>query len=111
MGHEVAFERGERVRVVEVNRGDRIRFVAANLTVFVVIPDGNLQQGNGCEDWASTESYVAFKIHRGSATVIVPEGYELPNEEKTIWYSVMVYDEERSEYLSGDNPPPRIIIR
>jgi hypothetical protein len=109
--HDVDLNRGENVRVVTVQRGQAIRFVAANLTVFIVIPEPELQEGNGCEDWTSTESYVAFKIHKGSARVIVPDDYPSSNQDTNIWYSVMVSDGEDWEYLHGENPPPKIIIR
>ena len=108
--HDVDLKKGEKVRVVTVNRGQTIKFVAANLTVFIVIPDPELQEGNGCEDWTSTESYVAFKIHRGSARVIVPDNYPSSGHDTDIWYSVMVSDGVDWEYLHGENPPPRIRI-
>ena len=109
--HDVDLKKGEKVRVVTVNRGQTIKFVAANLTVFIVIPEPELQEGNGCEDWTSTESYVAFKIHRGSARVIVPDDYPSSDQDTNIWYSVMVSDGVDWEYLHGNNPPPKIIIR
>jgi hypothetical protein len=108
---EVEFTRGQKVKVVEVKQGERIRFIAANLTVFIVIPDNRLQKGHGCEDWTSTASYVAFKIDRGNATVLVPEDYPASESGTSIWYSVMARDGAEWDYLHGENPPPRMIIR
>lgn len=108
---EVEFKKGQKVKVVEVKQGQRIKFIAANLTVFIVIPDNRLQKGNGCEDWTSTASYVAFKIDKGNATVLVPEGYPASEKGTSIWYSVMIRDGTEWEYLHGENPPPRMIIR
>ena len=108
---EVEFKKGQKVKVVEVKQGQRIKFIAANLTVFIVIPDNRLQKGNGCEDWISTASYVAFRIDKGNATVFVPEDYPAPENGTSIWYSVMIHDGTEWEYLHGENPPPRMIIR
>lgn len=107
---DVPFEKGQKVKTVTVKRGEVIKFIAANLEVFVVIPDPNFEPGNGCEDWTAAASYVAFRIDKGSARVIVPDTYPDPDREKTIWYSVMVFDGADSEYLHGENPPPKIII-
>jgi len=109
--HSVELEKAKKVPVATVKRGQAIKFVAANLTVFIVIPDPRLQKGNGCEDWTSTDSYVAFKIDKGSARVIVPDDYPASNLDTNIWYSVVVSDGVDWEYLHGENPPPRIIIR
>ncbi len=109
--HIVELKKAKNVRVVTVKRGEAVKFVAANLTVFIMIPDPRLQEGNGCEDWTATDSYVAFKIHRGSARVIVPDNYPASDPGTNIWYSVMDFDGVDWEYLHGENPPPKIIIR
>jgi hypothetical protein len=123
ISHEVAFEakpdeeRQEDVEVrpwrpvktITVQRGEGIKFIVRNLTAWILIPDGKLEPGSGGTDWTVTDSYIAVKIDRGNATVVVPDDYPHSKEPTEIWYSVLVEDGVQWDYAHGDSPPRMII--
>ena len=97
------------VRVVSVKRGDGIKFVVGGLSAWILIPDGNLERGKGGTDWCVTDSYIAFKVEKGMATVVVPENYPDPGEDTEVHYSVLATDGTTWDYVHAESPP-RIII-
>lgn len=98
-----------KVKAITVRRGEGIRFIARNLDVWILIPDGKLEPGSGGTDWTVTDSYIAFRIDKGNATVVVPADYPESEHEREIFYSVLVEDGVRWDYIHGDSPPRMII--
>jgi hypothetical protein len=97
------------VKVVTVKRGERVKFIARNLTAWILIPDGRLEQGSGGTDWKISESYIAFKIDKGNATVIVPDDYPDSDDPTEIRYSILATDGTRWDYMHSESPPMIII--
>ena len=106
---DVELRRFHTVKTVTVKRGEGIRFIAKNLSAWILIPDGGLVRGSGGTDWVVTASYIAFRIDKGNATVVVPTDYprsEVPTE---IYFSVLVQEDTHWDYIHGDSPPRMII--
>ena len=99
------------VKVVTVQRGEGVKFIVRSLTAWILIPDGKLEQGNGGTDWRISESYIAFKIDRGNATVIVPDDYPPSDVPTEIRYSILATDRTRWDYMHSESPPMIIIPR
>ena len=97
------------VKVVTVQRGEGVKFIVRNLTTWILIPDGRLEQGSGGTDWRISDSYIAFKVDKGNATVIVPEDYPDSEFLQEISYSVLVTDGKNWDYIHGESPPKIII--
>jgi len=97
------------VKVVTVKRGEGVKFIVRNLTAWILIPDGRLEQGSGGTDWRFSDSYIAFKIDKGNATVIVPEDYPASDVPTYIVYSILATDGKRWDYIHDESPPIFII--
>ena len=97
------------VKVVTVKRGEGVRFIVKNLTVWILIPDGRLEQGSGGTDWIISNSYIAFKIDRGNATVMVPNNYPDSVVPTEILYSILATDGKKWDYMHSESPPRFII--
>jgi len=95
-----------------VTRGGGVRFIAEDHAAWIIIPDGRLKRSSGGKDWAKGKSFVAFKVETGDAVVMVPKDYPRSTTDVEIHYSVLARHAGGDwEYVHGENPPPRIIIR
>jgi hypothetical protein len=97
------------VRMVTVKRGEGVKFIVRNLTAWILIPDGRLEQGSGGTDWRISDSYIAFKIDKGNATVIVPQDYPDSKVPTEIVYAILATDGKKLDYIHGESPPIIII--
>jgi hypothetical protein len=115
--HEVAvdLEKDEvtwaRIKPVAVRRGEGIRVNVGNHTAWVLIPESGFKLVSGGSDWATGDSFTAFKVERGSALIMLDDSFEEGEPSVEIHYSVMVRHAGGDwEYIHGENPPPKMII-
>jgi hypothetical protein len=99
------------VKPVTVKRGEGILFAVEHDTAWVLIPDGMIKKVLGGTDWAKAKSFIAFKVEKDSAVVLVPEDYPYSEQDVEFHYSILVQNADGQwEYVHGENPPPKIII-
>lgn len=102
----------KKIPPVKVPRGGGVRFIVEDHAVWIVIPDGKFKRSGGGRDWAKGKSFIAFKVEKGEAVVMVPNDYPSSPADIDIHYSVLARNSGGEwEYVHGENPPPRIIIR
>ena len=99
-----------RVKKINAKQGDRVRFTAANRTLWVLIPRAMVNQDVDGTDWAQGDSFIAFKIDHGSATIKIQVDYPAPEEGDEFAYSILVLKNGVWSYDYGESPP-RMIIR
>lgn len=102
----------KKIKPVEVPRGGGVRFIVKGGAAWITIPDGQIKRSSGGRDWAKGQSFITFRVEEGEAVVMVPRDYSSPTKTSEIHYSVLARNGGgRWEYVHGENPPPRIVIR
>jgi len=99
-----------RVKKIKAKQGDKVRFTAANRTMWVLIPRAMINEDVDGTDWAQGDSFIAFKIDHGSATIKIHVDYPAPEEGDEFAYSIVVRKNGVWSYDYGESPP-RMIIR
>ena len=102
----------KKIPPVEVSQGGGVRFTAEADTAWIIIPDAKIRRFSGGKDWARGKSFIAFKVKDGDAVVMVPSNHHDSKTPVVIHYSVLAQNPEGEwDYVHGDNPPPRMIIK
>ena len=105
----------KKIPEIDVSSGDTIRFISNEHTIWVMIPDNRFKVVEGGGDWVVSKSFTAFTLSDGYAIVKMDECLTPAETKETIHYSIMVRAVEdpsdRWDYVHGENPPPRMIVR
>jgi hypothetical protein len=119
--HAITVEMDERdeyrwtpIETFKMWNGDRIRIDGRGNTVWILIPENRFILLEGACDWASTESFTAFKVEKEPVTIQLDGCDTSAAPEQEIHYSVLVKspedEKDQWEYIHGDNPPPGMIV-
>lgn len=100
----------QRVELIDLKQGDKVKFLAKNSSIWVLIPRAKITKASGGTDWAQGEAFVAFKVKNGAAVVQISPDYPISKESDEFSYSIIEEKGGHWKYYHGKSPP-RMIIR